>query len=167
MIKLIIADDFTGSNDAGVQLVNKGFIVDVVFDWRSKQPLKTHLNDKKITVVNTESRAIEYHEAQDRIKQVISNNPHLRPIYKKIDSTLRGNIGGEIETLLATTQVKFALVIPAFPNMNRITKNGKCYVNGIELIDTEFATDPKTPICSSHIKTIIKQQTDYPCEEMK
>ena len=166
MIKLIIADDFTGSNDAGVQLVNKGFIVDVVFDWRSIQPLKTHLNDKKITVVNTESRAIEYHEAQDRIKQVISNNPHLRPIYKKIDSTLRGNIGGEIETLLATTQVKFALVIPAFPNMNRITKNGKCYVNGIELIDTEFATDPKTPICSSHIKTIIKQQTDYPCEEI-
>jgi Uncharacterized protein conserved in bacteria len=28
MIKLIIADDFTGSNDAGVQLVNKGFTVD-------------------------------------------------------------------------------------------------------------------------------------------
>ncbi|WLT07538.1 D-threonate kinase [Gilliamella apis] len=166
MVRLIIADDFTGSNDAGVQFVKKGFTVDVVFDWQSIQPLKTHINDKKVMVVNTESRAIEYHEAQNRIKQVVLNNRHLQPIYKKIDSTLRGNIGGEIETLLATTQIKFALVIPAFPNMNRITKNGKCYVNGIELINTEFATDPKTPICSSHIKTIIKQQTDYPCEEI-
>ena len=166
MIKLIIADDFTGSNDAGVQLVNKGFTVDVVFDWKSNQLLNTNNGDDKVVVINTESRAISRHEAQKRIRQVILNNVHLSPIYKKIDSTMRGNIGSEIETLLATTQVKFALVIPAFPNMNRITKNGKCYVDGIELIHTEFATDPKTPICSSNIKTIIEQQTDYPCAEI-
>ena len=166
MIKLIIADDFTGSNDAGVQLVNKGFTVDVVFDWKSNQLLNTNDGDDKVVVINTESRAISRHEAQERIKQIILNNVHLSPIYKKIDSTMRGNIGCEIETLLATTQVKFALVIPAFPNMNRITKHGKCYVDGKELIHTEFATDPKTPICSSNIKTIIEQQTDYPCEEI-
>ncbi|MWN06459.1 four-carbon acid sugar kinase family protein [Gilliamella sp. Pas-s95] len=172
MFKLIVADDFTGSNDAGVQFVNKGMVVDVVFDWE-KAPISSNANIKEmkqnecdVIVINTESRSISIEEAQQRIKTVISNYPSLKQIYKKIDSTLRGNIGAEIETLLNVTQYKAALIIPAFPNMKRITKNGQCYIDGVELIKTEFATDPKTPIYSSSIKKVIEQQTDFSCGEI-
>lgn len=170
MIDLIIADDFTGSNDAGVQLVNKGMTVNVFFDWQNADFCEKQSDDVKspnsVMVVNTESRATSIQEAQKRIKTVINNHKKMQQCYKKIDSTLRGNIGAEIEALLDNTQYKVALVIPAFPKMKRTTKNGKCYINGIELINTEFASDPKTPIYSSNIKACIEQQTAYLCEEI-
>lgn len=170
MIELIIADDFTGSNDAGVQLVNKGITVNVFFDWQTAYLYQNHSNNdinktSSVTVVNTESRATTPNEAKARIETVITANKG-KICYKKIDSTLRGNIGAEIETLLDNTQYQAALVIPSFPKMKRITKNGKCYIDGIELINTEFASDPKTPIYSSNIKACIKQQTTYSCEEI-
>ncbi|MCX8711545.1 four-carbon acid sugar kinase family protein [Gilliamella sp. B3464] len=172
MIKLIIADDFTGSNDAGVQLVNKGLVVNVVFDWEKanlskKYGIQEIKNDNhEVMVVNTESRAVSNEEAKKRIQTVITNNPNLKQIYKKIDSTLRGNIGTEIAALLDNIKNKVALVIPAFPNMNRTTINGNCYINGIELVKTEFASDPKTPIYSSNIKACIEQQTNHSCDEI-
>ena len=170
MIKLIIADDFTGSNDAGVQLVNKGLVVDVIFDWEEANLSEKHSfqesKNNNVIVVNTESRAVTDKEAQRRIQKVIINNPDVKQIYKKIDSTLRGNIGTEIATLLDNFKNKVALVVPAYPNMNRTTINGNCYINGIELINTEFASDPKTPVYSSNIKDCIEQQTNYSCVEV-
>lgn len=167
MIRLIIADDFTGSNDAGVQLVNKGLAVNVVFDWQNADLANTFTlnhcqeDNNAVIVVNSETRSASMTETKARIKEVLENFSHVRPIYKKIDSTLRGNIGIEIETLLDHSEYQAALVIPAFPKMNRIVKNGRCYVNGVELKHTEFATDPKTPVRSSNVKHIIDQQTRY------
>lgn len=169
MIELIIADDFTGSNDAGVQLVNKGMTVNVFFDWQHANFCENNSNTEhtnSVMVINTESRATTSEEAQKRIKTVMANNSKDKHCYKKIDSTLRGNIGAEIEALLDSTHYKVALVIPAFPKMKRITKKGKCYIDGIELIKTEFASDPKTPIYSSNIKACIEQQTTLLCEEI-
>lgn len=165
MVRLIIADDFTGSNDAGVQLVNKGLTVNVVFDWQNADLANSFTlnhgqdDNNAVIVVNSETRSTSVIETKARIKKVLENFSHFRPIYKKIDSTLRGNIGTEIETLLDHSEYQAALVIPAFPKMNRIVKNGLCYVNGVELQNTEFATDPKTPVLSSNVKNNIDQQT--------
>ncbi|GAA5109058.1 D-threonate kinase [Orbus sasakiae] len=152
---LIIADDFTGANDSGVQLTKKGAYVDVYFDWQTDY--STSCSD--VIVVNTDTRALTPEDAKIRITQLIKANSQPRPIYKKIDSTLRGNIGSEIETLLMLTEYQIALIIPAFPDMNRTVINGICYVNNTELLQTEFATDPKTPICSSSVKECLITQT--------
>lgn len=157
---LIIADDFTGANDTGVQLTKKGANVNVYFDWKNLNELTA----TGIMVINTESRALPIAETQTRINELSSLSLlSKRPIYKKIDSTIRGNIGAEIETLMAATHHEIAIVVPAFPDMNRIVKNGICYVDNIELIKTEFASDPKTPISSSLITECITQQTSLKC----
>lgn len=159
---LIIADDFTGANDTGVQLTKKGAEVNVYFDW--KNDLSKAQAD--IIVVNTDSRALSKEAAKDRIQQTIATSNINHAIYKKIDSTLRGNIGIEIETLLTESNYQIALVIAAFPDMQRTVVDGVCYVNGIELLKTEFASDPKTPIYSSNISQCLAQQTDLPSVEI-
>jgi uncharacterized protein YgbK (DUF1537 family) len=45
-------------------------------------------------------------------------------IYKKIDSTLRGNIGPEVEAILETCGYSFAILAPAFPKMGRTLVEG-------------------------------------------
>ncbi|WP_392559567.1 D-threonate kinase [Orbus mooreae] len=158
----IIADDFTGANDTGVQLTKKGAHVDVYFDWNSDYTT----SQSDAIVINTDSRALTKEKAQARIKTLVAKNPRDVMIYKKIDSTLRGNIGYEIATLLQETDYQIALIIPAFPDMARKVMNGVCYVNGVELTKTEFASDPKTPIYSSKIIDCLAQQTDLKSTEI-
>jgi uncharacterized protein YgbK (DUF1537 family) len=47
-----------------------------------------------------------------------------RIIYKKIDSTLQGNIGPEVEAILEECGYSLALVAPAFPSMGRTIVEG-------------------------------------------
>lgn len=159
---LIIADDLTGANDTGVELVKKGAQVKVLFSSDHHD----HSQASDALVINTDSRALSCIEAKYLVQQALSHHQNNSLIYKKIDSTLRGNIGAEIEAILELNPHAIAIVAAAFPDMQRTTLNGKCYVDGIELIETEFASDPKTPIYSSSIKACINQQTALICSEM-
>lgn len=92
----------------------------------------------------------------------LANNPPL--VIKKIDSTLRGNIGAEIEALMKACGITGAVVAPAFPQAGRTTVAGECWVNGVRITETEFASDPKTPVLSARIADIIRLQTAIPCQ---
>ncbi|QKJ87742.1 hypothetical protein PMPD1_2805 [Paramixta manurensis] len=165
MKMLVIADDFTGANDTGVQLAKKGARTEVVLDTHVPAAARAD-----VLVVNTESRALSSEAARARVAQVVeacgkSDSAPLQ-IYKKIDSTLRGNIGAEVETALNLSGARLAIVAAAIPSAGRTTVNGECLVHGVALAETEFATDPKTPILSSRIKTLLGQQTDLPVYEL-
>ncbi len=41
---------------------------------------------------------------------------------------------------------------------------GECWVNGVRITETEFASDPKTPVLSARIADIIRLQTAIPCQ---
>lgn len=162
---LVIADDFTGANDTGVQLAKKGARVDVSFNWQDAGS-----NQADVIVVNTESRALSQQEAKDRIKAGIKAQQPLMAkgsiVYKKIDSTFRGNVGAEVEAALEASNSVLAIVAAAIPAAGRTTQQGSCYVNGIPLLETEFASDPKTPIYSSKISEILQSQTKLPIYEL-
>lgn len=153
---VVIADDFTGANDTGVQFRQNGASVNVLFTIESNLAEKSD-----VLVINTESRADTIADSQKKIRQTITHHPATY-YYKKIDSTLRGNIGAEIETALLASQKRLAIVAPAVPQAGRIIKNGLCYVNHTLLTETEFASDPKTPIISSELSTVLRQQTALP-----
>ncbi|WP_431225102.1 D-threonate kinase [Serratia sp. L9] len=164
MKMIVIADDFTGANDTGVQLAKKGARTDVVLN---ALPHSTHRTD--VLVVNTESRALPEAMAQAKVREALqpycqNDTPPL--VYKKIDSTFRGNVGAEIEAAMQASGAQLAIVAAAIPAAGRVTLNGQCLVHGVPLVDTEFASDPKTPIVSSHIKTLIGLQTGYPIHEL-
>lgn len=164
MKMIVIADDFTGANDTGVQLAKKGARTDVVLN---ALPHSTHRTD--VLVVNTESRALSAVMAQAKVSEVLQAYCQNEPpplVYKKIDSTFRGNVGAEIEAAMMASGAQLAIVAAAIPAAGRVTMNGQCLVHGIPLVETEFASDPKTPIFSSNIKTLIGLQTNYPIHEL-
>lgn len=164
MKMIVIADDFTGANDTGVQLAKKGARTDVVLN---ELPHSTRRTD--VLVINTESRALPPEMARAKVSEALkpycqSETPPL--VYKKIDSTFRGNVGAEVEAAMVASGAQLAIVAAAIPAAGRVTRNGECWVHGIPLVETEFASDPKTPIVSSHIKTLIGLQTAYPIHEL-
>ncbi len=85
---------------------------------------------------------------------------------KKIDSTLRGNPGAELEAMMRARSCSVAVVAPAFPAAGRITRGGRCYVHGVALNETEFASDPKTPVSSADIGQLLAMQSSLPCRSL-
>ncbi|WP_292985529.1 D-threonate kinase [Pantoea sp.] len=147
---LVIADDFTGANDAGSGLAQAGARVHVLFG--TEAPLPDDAAD--VLVISTDSRAVSASQATERVAQVVQHfAAQLQQgwLFKKIDSTLRGNVGAETSAALRASGKTLALVAPAVPRLGRTTREGKVWVNQRLLTDTEFASDPKTPILSACI----------------
>ncbi|MGF7227787.1 D-threonate kinase [Pantoea agglomerans] len=147
---LVIADDFTGANDAGSGLAQAGARVHVLFG--TEAPLPEDAAD--VLVISTDSRAVSASQAAERVAQVVQHfAAQLQQgwLFKKIDSTLRGNVGAETAAALRASGKRLALVAPAVPRLGRTTREGKVWVNQRLLTDTEFASDPKTPILNARV----------------
>ena len=148
---LVIADDFTGANDAGSGLAQAGARVHVLFS--SEASLEGAAD---VWVVSTDSRAVSAAEAAARTEAVVRRHQAFIArgwLFKKIDSTLRGNIGVELRAALAASGKKLALIVPAVPRLGRVTRSGEVWVNNVRLTDTEYASDPKTPVTSARVLT--------------
>ncbi|CFY70356.1 inner membrane protein [Salmonella enterica subsp. enterica serovar Typhi] len=164
MKMMVIADDFTGSNDTGVQLAKKGARTEVMLSASQKPSRRAD-----VLVINTESRAMPADQAASAVYAALSPWCETSPaplVYKKIDSTFRGNIGAEVTAAMRASQRKLAVIAAAIPAAGRTTLEGKCLVNGAPLLETEFASDPKTPIVSSRIAEIVALQSEIPVYEV-
>ncbi len=158
---LIIADDLTGAIEAGVQLSKQNITAEVVID--SNGDLTPVLNNKNITalVINTESRHISPEEAAQRISSVLNSvkNTGIKFFYKKTDSTMRGNIGSELEAFLKGINGSVLPYIPAHPKLKRFTRKGFQYIEQVLLHQTSFANDPGEPTKESYVPEILMRQT--------
>lgn len=76
-------------------------------------------------------------------------------MYKKIDSTLRGNLREEIEELLALGDWDLALVAPAFPQAGRTTVAGYQLVDGVPVSLTPYGEEAGAPVTESHLPTLL------------
>ncbi len=155
--RIVIADDLTGSNDTGVHFLAADNEVVVVVDPKKDSSTPT----ADTVVINTDSRLCSRETAYQKVSESMNAYVHPRPkeIYKKVDSTLRGNVGAEIDAVMDTVGFHLACVATATPRNGRTVKNGVCYVNGVELGDTEMAKDPFTPVHFSDIRKIITAQS--------
>lgn len=147
---LVIADDFTGANDAGSGLAQAGARVHVLFGTGASMPDEA----ADVLVISTDSRAASATQAAEHVTQVVQHYAaQLQQgwLFKKIDSTLRGNVAAETVAALRASGKRLALVAPALPRLGRTTREGRVWVNQRLLTDTEFASDPKTPILSARI----------------
>ena len=158
---LVIADDFTGANDAGSGLASAGARVNVLFDVEAQAQSQS----ADVWVVSTDSRAASPAEAARRTKVAVERWADVARdgwIFKKMDSTLRGNPGAEIEAALRASGAAVALVVPAFPASGRTTLGGNCFVHGVLLTETEFASDPKTPVHHASVQARLGEQSTLP-----
>lgn len=157
---IIIADNLTGANDTGVQFASKGFHTEILLEGT---PLTSTL-ETIVAVVNTNSRSLSPATAYRHVREITEQARHagFQHYYKKIDSTLRGNLGMEIKAILDVGLHDFALVMPAFPKNGRTTVDGHHLLHGIPLAKTEFAHDPISPVIETSLPELLKKQTNRP-----
>lgn len=156
---IIIADDLTGANASGCLIKKLG--IKTVTMMKNK----SFTNDNAQAIAySTDSRSIPSHIAYERVYRITEENlsGNIKLFNKRIDSTLRGNIGAEIDGMLdAYTDKAMAIVVPSFPASGRQCVGGYLMVNGHPLECTDVAKDLKTPVHTSIVKDIINQQTKY------
>ncbi len=159
---LIIADDFTGALDTGVQFSKKGIETLVTTDRHIDFSLLSE--DVRVLALDAETRHIDAREAYEIVAGLARRalRAGVRCVYKKTDSTLRGNIGAELSALLAHCGRDALMFIPAFPKNGRVTQDGVQYVDGVPLHESAFAEDPIDPVRISGVAEIIRTQSDVP-----
>lgn len=156
---LVIADDMTGNNDTGALLNREGLdtVAAISDDMREEW-----FSGRDALCLNTDSRAMAPGMAKERVKKAVAK--YWKPgmlCCKRIDSTLRGNVGAEIDGMLeALPAGTKAVVVPAFPRAGRVCVGGHMLVHGIPLAESDAGRDSKTPVCSSRISDIISLQSN-------
>lgn len=146
----VIADDLTGAADTGVQLVRAGYRMAVVFYGE-----KTPDEDLDAVALDTDSRTRPAGFAAKRVVEAGHAARSARIVYKKIDSTLRGNVAAEIYAALGATRRERVVLAPAFPAAGRTTVGGVQLVHGVPVHETEAREDPRTPVREGHVPTLI------------
>ncbi|WP_145040303.1 four-carbon acid sugar kinase family protein [Paenibacillus sp. Y412MC10] len=159
----IIADDLTGANDSGVQLARHGLKTSVLFDMD-----QDNIRHYDAVVFDTDSRSITPEEAYQRVSRAARflTDAGFDTVFKKMDSTMRGNIGTEIDALYDVVKPDFMMIAPGYPKNNRTILNATHYLNGVPLAETEIAHDPKTPVTHSYLPDLLKLQTKYAVGEI-
>jgi uncharacterized protein YgbK (DUF1537 family) len=139
----LIADDLTGACDAGVQFAQRGFASLVRLD---PQPREHGTIDLAILTTNSRNDLPDLARVKVRQACQLLLQEQRELVCKKIDSTLRGNLGAEIEAAMENCAYSLAVVAPAFPAMGRTIAGGWLRVAG------------EAPANSVHLPTLLRQQ---------
>ncbi len=145
----IVADDLTGAMDSSGYFARLGFSTVVVLD-------PDFSSDATVLVITTNSRAEAPEIARERVRQAMHGMAG-RVVYKKIDSTLRGNIGEELQVAAEVMASQKVVVAPAFPAVGRTTLDGILLVNGVPVAETQFANDPISPVKESSMPRLLEK----------
>lgn len=118
---LIMADDLTGTADSAVACSSAGLTTRVLLSATSRHPTR-------VVAIDTDSRGCTPAQAARRNRECLEHwrdcHDHL---YKKMDSTLRGNVAAELAALIPLAGM--AIVAPAFPATGRTTRQGRQYLD--------------------------------------
>ncbi len=125
---LIVADDLTGACDAAA-----GFL-------RAGQPVTVALQDDVleeaggVVAIDADTRGLDEGGARRRIERLVARLPAGQPVFKKIDSLLRGHIAAELAVLRDWFPDRLMVVAPAFPANGRTTRRGVQHLDGRPLL---------------------------------
>jgi D-threonate/D-erythronate kinase len=171
---LILADDLSGAADCAGGCAAGGLDSLVLFD-AAAAPHAT----ASVLAIDLNSRDASAADAGGIVARAIAHVHDLngRLVYHKIDSTLRGNWAHELVAARASLirahgAPPLALVAPAFPGRERITRSGHVLVEARSLLDAA-ATAPAlardagevaAPLrdCGLSVRVLARPQLDAP-----
>jgi 4-hydroxythreonine-4-phosphate dehydrogenase len=134
---LIIADDLSGAADCASAFFKAGLETLVVIDRDAGQSADTAA--AQVIAIDADTRRLPGAEAAEIQLAVLERYRAAGPrLYKKIDSTLRGNFAQELGAFIA--RVGLAIVAPAFPQAGRFTRGGHQFLHATPLELTETWT---------------------------
>lgn len=155
----IIADDLTGATTVGVLLARSGLKTAAFFDSHS---FERNTVEYPAMVISSDSRALPKAEAKQKVTTAINLLKQRGAHYftKRIDTTLRGGIGYEIDAMLEQLpQETIAVVVPAMPQSRRILVGGYSVIDSVALACTDVAKDVRTPVTESWVPSLLAAQT--------
>ncbi len=138
---LIIADDLSGAADCGMACAGSGLHT-VVMLGNSVAAV-----DADVLSVDADTRGLDAKRAVWETAMLMRRYMSSREqvVFKKLDSTLRGNVGAELAAVLTTQRAAMtqqehivAVLAPAFPANGRTTRQGKQLLNGKPLEEMEI-----------------------------
>jgi uncharacterized protein YgbK (DUF1537 family) len=147
----IVADDLTGACDTGTLFAGRAVVPVSVWPRRAVEAV--------VRVVDTESRRVPPAEAAGRVAAVAAR-ARAGFWFKKIDSTLRGPIGAEVDALMRATGTATAVICPAFPAQGRVVLDRVLLVAGTPVADTPIGRDGQFPAGSSSVVDVLRAQLD-------
>jgi D-threonate/D-erythronate kinase len=167
---LVIGDDMTGANATGALFARRGLRTVCVAEPANLARLAGEFD---VLVIDIASRHLPAEEAAQRVRAAVAaSGGEVQLVIKRVDTTLRGNVGAELDAALeqlrkqsAHARVR-AIMVPAFPTAGRTTVGGIQLVDGIALTETDAARDPLDPVRSSRVGSIVAAQTDRPIAEV-
>lgn len=135
---LIIADDLTGAADSAVAFAQTGLSTRVLF--AGADPIQVGPGHApRVVALDTDSRRLDPDAAAQAVTDALAGTGTgaavagagaARLRMKKIDSTLRGNIGAETRAALKALGCTLAICAPAFPGAGRETRDGVQWASG-------------------------------------
>jgi len=147
---VVIADDFTGANDTGIQFLKAGYGSTVILAPEAFSSFEKN----GAVILDTESRNIPSSEAAEILRNAVphfSGSKGKRVFYKKVDSTLRGNIAAEAAVLREELSFQLTIFAPAYPGNKRISRDGLLLLDGVPVAETEMGRDPRKPVVTSSL----------------
>ena len=156
-----VADDLTGATTTGVLLARSKARTAVFFNEEAAEKTEG-IDELDAILISSNSRPLPANEAYDKVKSATIALKKMGVEYfsKRIDTTLRGGVGVEIDAML--DQMKegtVAVVVPAMPQSRRILVGGYSVINGVALINTPVAQDVRTPVKENYIPRLLEGQT--------
>ncbi len=164
----IIADDLTGATDTGVQFSKQGYRTQVVIvtgaDFQPIPDTRNVFSETDVLVIDTETREASPSTARHRIRHILEHLPANEDdiVYKKVDSTLRGNIGVELDECLNVLHKDVCVFTPSLPANKRITVEGYLIVQDQPLGLSEYYSGHLAPEDASYIPNVLESATDFP-----
>jgi uncharacterized protein YgbK (DUF1537 family) len=158
----VIADDLTGAAEIGAVGLRHGLRAEVLLAGEPS-------GHAELVCVDTDSRACTASEAAQRVTAAakLLRAAGATWIFKKTDSVLRGNVTAELEAIVHQLGLHGALLVPANPSLCRTIVDGKYFVRGRLLHETNFAHDPQHPRWSPNVVELIAPSLELPVSVRK
>ena len=156
-----VADDLTGATTTGVLLARSKARTAVFFN--EEAALKGEgVDELDAILISSNSRPLPANEAYAKVKSATDALKRMGVKYfsKRIDTTLRGGVGVEIDAMMDQVGDDcVAVVVPAMPQSRRILVGGYSVIDGVALINTPVAQDVRTPVKENYIPRLLEGQT--------
>ena len=123
-----VADDLTGATTTGVLLARSKARTAVFFNEEAAQEARETASLDAI-LISSNSRPLPKEEAYDKVKSATNALKAMGVKYfsKRIDTTLRGGVGVEIDAMLdQLNEDTIAVVVPAMPQSRSTDQHTGC-----------------------------------------
>jgi uncharacterized protein YgbK (DUF1537 family) len=160
MTVTVVADDLTGACDTGACFAGRGPVPVEIWET-GLEP-----TGAAAVALDTESRELAAADAAARCRAMVAGRRLGAILFKKIDSTMRGAVGAELDALLDASGLGTALVCPAFPEQDRRVEAGELLVGPRPAHLTAVGRDPSYPAPTSRVPALLEGQSRRPVRHL-